>query len=197
MWGGSGADGPEGAQRGLNATAPWAPGVESCVFAQVWALGPWALPCATCSTYSPPPLPEAIASFENIIPLFYRDIGEGFSFQDFYCANLYAFNQIKHELTSELKWAADRKMSGAHGIDFDELLTLNAPFEVALTKPESNILCDYESGGFGKDICCMLNQKPSAGRQIHSSGNYMHTIISNPSLHFCTKKDCLANQKKS
>ncbi len=150
------------------------------------------MPQATPPRNSPP---KAIIGFENVIPLSYRDIGATFSFHDFFCAHLYAFNQIKHELTSELKWAANRKMSGAYNIQFDDLLNMPHPFEKTLIPSESRILADYETGGFGSNICCMLNQKPSAGRQIHSSGNCMHTVISNPSLHFCTKKECWVNPK--
>ncbi len=55
---------------------------------------------------------QAVCSFENIIPMFYRDVGPEFSFNDFFVADDPEFAPIKHELGAELQWAAERKTSG-------------------------------------------------------------------------------------
>ncbi len=50
---------------------------------------------------------------ENILPLFYRDLGDDFSFRDLLVATKPEFKCIQAELDSELQWASNRKTEGA------------------------------------------------------------------------------------
>eukprot|EP00959_Pyramimonas_sp_CCMP1952_P071910 1501864-Pyramimonas_sp.AAC.1 len=101
--------------------------------------------------------------------------------------------QFEEELDSELEWASRRKKSCAFSVPLCELKQQANPFEAALTKPEKDILRDYENQSKSSDgsvpICCNLNQKPSANRGVSSAGSIMYTVCANPSLHFQTNSD--------
>ena len=135
-------------------------------------------------------------NMSNVVPLFYRDIHPEFTFRSFFCAQTFAFGQISSELKSELEWASNRKKSQAYGVPIEEIMNRPDAWEFCLTELEKSILREYEEGGYGENIACMLSQRPSA-RAVHSTPSVMHTIISNPSLHFCTHKDIASATRSS
>lgn len=141
---------------------------------------------------------------ENVLRLCHRDIGPDFSYLDLMVGNHAnqpadaRFPVAAEEKWSELEWAVARKNSLSYigTRAFERTVDSSRPYFESLTAPEQKILDDYyifhnDRGGVEENqgFVCMLNQRPSAGRQITSATNNMYTLISNPSLHWITALD--------
>ena len=138
---------------------------------------------------------DAVSSFRNMRKVFQRacDI----SYHDLF--NFMSDQpDVRAELESELRWAAGRENSRAHHIEWEELITRDDKYELALTQSEYDNMMAYKSA-LEPGCTFMLNQTFDRGHGIHSTPTVFHTIIRNTSIQFssthrrwCTPLELLA-----
>jgi hypothetical protein len=114
------------------------------------------------------------ASLENVLPIFRRRSAASWTM---------FLHASAEELESELEWAQSRPSSKAHGVPTDIVLASKQPYRKVLSDWEAENLRMYKS--LARCRVYSINQCVASGFAVMSSDTTLHTLIHNPTFHWC------------